>query len=102
MTLEERIGAFAIALENEQFDSVRDALGQRMCCNGVDCGCRGASVGEYLAWELRAALAVPKPDGSFAAPLPPQAATIQPRRYTLEQAERKIASDKDWGQQWGR
>lgn len=25
-------------------------LRETMCCNGRECGCRGATVGEYLAW----------------------------------------------------
>lgn len=45
---------FARALENEDFANVADALGARMCCDGQMCGCRGSSVGDYLAHELRA------------------------------------------------
>ncbi len=46
---------FARALENEDFANVADALGARMCCGGQMCGCRGSSVGDYLAHELREA-----------------------------------------------
>lgn len=45
--------AFAESLEMDGFYNVRYALDARMCCDGHMCGCRGSSVGEYLAWEIR-------------------------------------------------
>jgi len=39
----------AVAIIQSAGDSaVTEALGQRLCCNGTDCGCRGATVEEYL------------------------------------------------------
>lgn len=52
---------FAQALEHEDFSNVAAALGARMCCNGHMCGCRGSTVGEYLAWELRECAGLPQP-----------------------------------------
>lgn len=37
--------------------AVTEALGQRLCCNGQDCGCRGATVEEYLEHLIRAEVA---------------------------------------------
>lgn len=34
--------------------AVTDALGQQLCCSGQDCGCQGATVGEYLTHLIRA------------------------------------------------
>ena len=34
--------------------AVTEALGQRLCCNGQDCGCHGATVEEYLEHLIRA------------------------------------------------
>jgi len=45
--------AFAAALENSDFANVAHELNSQMCCNGHMCGCRGSTVGEYLAHELR-------------------------------------------------
>ncbi len=33
--------------------AVTEALGQRLCCSGHDCGCRGADVGTYLMHLIR-------------------------------------------------
>lgn len=32
------------------------ALDQPLCCSGIDCGCRGSTVGEYLAYQLTSAI----------------------------------------------
>lgn len=48
--------AFADALDSGDFSNVKFELSQQMCCNGQMCGCQGATVGQYLAHELRAAL----------------------------------------------
>ncbi len=52
----EMVERFASALENADLYNAREALSMPICCNGKDCGCRGSSVGEYLAYELRTAL----------------------------------------------
>lgn len=31
-------------------DNLRFVMGQRVCCNGRDCGCMGADVQSYLEW----------------------------------------------------
>ena len=31
-------------------DNLRFVMGQRICCNGRDCGCMGADVQSYLEW----------------------------------------------------
>lgn len=49
------VEGFAKSLEMADFDNVEGALAERMCCNGQMCGCQGASVGGYLAHELRTA-----------------------------------------------
>lgn len=54
--LAERIEGFAKALKNGDFSNVDQALNSRLCCDGYMCGCRGSTVGEYLAYELLAAL----------------------------------------------
>ena len=47
---------FAKGLEADYDFNVINHLSARLCCNGHDCGCRGSTVGEYLAYELRAAI----------------------------------------------
>ncbi len=37
--------------------AVTEALGQRLCCSGHDCGCRGADVGAYLIHLIRSEVA---------------------------------------------
>lgn len=49
----EEVEAFAVALENSDFANVASELNSQMCCDGHMCGCRGSTVGEYLAHELR-------------------------------------------------
>lgn len=56
------IEQFARDLECGDFGNVNDALNSRMCCDGQMCGCRGSTVGEYLAYELRTASARIKGD----------------------------------------
>lgn len=56
------IEQFARDLECGDFGNVNGALNSRMCCNGHMCGCRGSTVGEYLAYELRTASARIKRD----------------------------------------
>lgn len=34
--------------------AVTEVLGQQLCCSGRDCGCQGATVGEYLLHMIRA------------------------------------------------
>lgn len=34
--------------------AVTEAMGQRLCCNGQDCGCHGATVEQYLEHLIRA------------------------------------------------
>jgi hypothetical protein len=51
------IEQFARDLESGDFANVSYALNARMCCNGYHCGCRGSTVGEYLAHELLTASA---------------------------------------------
>lgn len=56
MVLVPRVRVEAIIAELEcpsDGNIVGDALSQRICCNGVDCGCYGASVGSYLAHHIR-------------------------------------------------
>ena len=53
------VTSFANALKRGNFANVSLALNQRMCCNGHMCGCRGATVGEYIYHEMRAALLLP-------------------------------------------
>jgi hypothetical protein len=46
---------------------VAEALGQRLCCTGVHCGCRGATVEEFLIATVEAdirALPAPEPKGT--------------------------------------
>lgn len=47
------VEVFAKSLEGEGLSNVRFALDQAMCCSGYMCGCRGSTVGEYLAYEAR-------------------------------------------------
>lgn len=51
----DEIEQFARDLEDGDFDNVRAHLNAYMCCTGWMCGCKGATVGEYLAHELRTA-----------------------------------------------
>lgn len=51
--MSDAIEQFAQSLERADFSNVADALSARMCCDGHMCGCRGSTVGEYLAHELR-------------------------------------------------
>lgn len=44
---------FARSLESGGGDNASFALNQSICCSGQDCGCRGSSVGDYLAYEFR-------------------------------------------------
>lgn len=50
---------FAESLEAGGGDSTEVAINQVLCCSGHDCGCCGSTVGEYLAYELRQAIAAP-------------------------------------------
>lgn len=34
--------------------AVDRALSERLCCGGQDCGCMGADVGSWLAYQIRA------------------------------------------------
>lgn len=52
---------FAKALEQATDTNVDRALSARMCCDGHMCGCQGATVGEYLAWQLRECAGLPQP-----------------------------------------
>ena len=52
---------FAAQLEAATDSNVDRALSARMCCNGQDCGCYGATVGEYLAYLLREACGLHRP-----------------------------------------
>ncbi len=48
--------AFELAaqvLDDHGDSAATEALGQRLCCSGQDCGCRGATVGEYLQHLIR-------------------------------------------------
>ena len=38
--------------------AVTEAMGQRLCCNGQDCGCHGATVEQYLEHLIRAEAAI--------------------------------------------
>lgn len=51
--LREALEGFAALLESGGDDNTARALNERICCSGMDCGCRGSSVGELLAWQLR-------------------------------------------------
>lgn len=48
------VEVFAQGLEKGADDNVSNHLNSRMCCDGHMCGCQGVSVGEYLAYALRA------------------------------------------------
>lgn len=32
--------------------NLQRAMAANMCCNGVDCGCQGATVGDYLKYQM--------------------------------------------------
>ena len=57
----------AVSIMKDAGDSaVTEAMGQRLCCSGQDCGCHGATVEQYLehiirseAAAIRAAKATP-------------------------------------------
>lgn len=49
------------AVEKGELTNVDRHLNARMCCDGHMCGCRGSTVGEYLAYELRTALTASLP-----------------------------------------
>jgi hypothetical protein len=51
--MQEGVLKFLEMLEHGYAPFVEDRLSENMCCNGHMCGCRGASVGEYLAHLLR-------------------------------------------------
>lgn len=56
MTLEQlqaRVEEFAKRLETLSDSNTDKFLDQRLCCSGHHCGCMGATVGEYLAHQLR-------------------------------------------------
>lgn len=57
----QEIERFAKSLEAATDTNVDGALSARMCCTGHFCGCRGATVGEYLAWQLRECAGLPQP-----------------------------------------
>lgn len=60
--LADEVENFAKALESKGYlINVRAALDARICCDGQMCGCQGAHVGEYLAWEVRNMLERLKP-----------------------------------------
>lgn len=46
--------AYRLALAEAIFNdpNIATALQARMCCNGVDCGCHGATVEQYLRYIL--------------------------------------------------
>ena len=48
------VEAAADILDTHGDNTATEALGQRLCCNGQMCGCRGASFGEYLQHLIRA------------------------------------------------
>lgn len=58
------------AVENGKLTNVDRHLNARMCCDGHMCGCRGSTVGEYLAYELRTALTAAIPAMSSASTQP--------------------------------
>jgi hypothetical protein len=61
----------AVKLERERCVLIAESLGgdemidfalnMQICCSGADCGCRGSTVGSYLAWHLADAIRNPKP-----------------------------------------
>lgn len=50
----------AKGLEDGTDANVDGPLNLRMCCNGQMCGCRGSTVGEYLAWKFRESVGLPR------------------------------------------
>jgi hypothetical protein len=46
--------AAAETIETQGDSAATEALGQRLCCNGQDCGCRGSTVEEWLTYLVRA------------------------------------------------
>lgn len=52
--LVQAIAAYRIALVNSILTdpNIATALQSRMCCNGVHCGCHGATVEQYLRYQL--------------------------------------------------
>ena len=46
--------AAAEAVETQGDSTATDALSVRLCCNGHMCGCRGATVEEWLTYIIRA------------------------------------------------
>lgn len=61
------IEQFAKSLEAATDTNVDRALSARMCCDGHHCGCYGATVGEYLAYQLRDACGTHRPFAPSAA-----------------------------------
>lgn len=51
--MREGVLKFLEMLEHGYAPFIEDRLSEAMCCTGQMCGCRGASVGEYLAHLLR-------------------------------------------------
>jgi hypothetical protein len=41
-------------------DNVRGFLNQRICCDGRDCGCYGATIGSYLEYIARDSATLPR------------------------------------------
>lgn len=46
--------AAAQILDTHGDSAATESLGQRLCCNGHMCGCRGSTVGDYLQHLIRA------------------------------------------------
>lgn len=55
----ERARCAAIVQSLHGDSNIDFALNQRICCNGVDCGCQGATVGSYLEYQLTRAIREP-------------------------------------------
>lgn len=86
---------FARDLECGDFGNVSGALNSRMCCDGQMCGCRGSTVGEYLAYELRTASVRITGDKDRETPgrAPPPDGPV-----TVTQGDREVAAPLYWGE----
>lgn len=92
------IARFAADLENADFANVASALNQLMCCNGHMCGCQGYTVGQYLAYELRSALAIPS--GRAQAPKGWQLVPVELTQAMLDATCCDEADDKQMRETW--
>lgn len=59
MTTDTKAAVAAVLMQAADAFAEDDNLSHRICCNGQDCGCQGATAADYVQHQLRALIPAP-------------------------------------------